>query len=114
MMDIFVIECPACGKNRTVTHMEDEGRCTRCKADLTALIRIRNATVRSWTQVIACLASGEMEQAQAIVKSINQLTPLSDDEPLVWLLKSVDAGCFQNEMEIKVCRELEQQIDGHT
>ena len=90
MMDILIIKCPACGKNKTIAHTEDERHCKRCQADLTALINIRSTALRSWVQVIACLAAGELKQAQTIIKSINRLTPLLSDEPLVWLLKSVN------------------------
>ena len=106
MMDTFVIECPACGKNNTVTRTENEGCCKRCQADFTALIRIRNSVERSWNRVIACLAAGELCQAQDIVKSINRLIPLSDDELLVWLLKYVDVDCFQNKMKMAYREEL--------
>lgn len=100
MTDTFVIECPACGKNNTATYAENAGQCKRCQADLTELIRIRNAVARSWIQATAHLAAGELKQAQSIVKSIVKLTPLPDDDPLLWLLKSIDIELFQSRIKL--------------
>jgi hypothetical protein len=88
---MFEIECPACGKKNTVMHIEDESLCKRCQADLTALIRIRSAVARMSAQAITCLIEKDLRQAQAIVNNISRLTPLSHEEPLVLLLKSVNA-----------------------
>ena len=88
---MFEIECPACGKKNTVLHIEEEVLCKRCQVDLTALIRIQSAVARMWVQTITCLIEKDLKQAQAIVNNINRLTPLSHEEPLVWLLKSVNA-----------------------
>ena len=88
---MFEIECPACGKKNTVLHIEDRVLCKRCQADLTTLMRIRSSVAQMWTQVITCLIAGDLKKAQAMVKNVNRLTPLSHEEPLVWLLKSVNA-----------------------
>lgn len=99
MTEKFVIKCPACSKNKTVAHNEGEGYCKRCQADLTALIRIQNATLRSWNKIIASLVAGDLKQAQATIKNIARLTPLSNSELLAWLLESIDIDSYNNKME---------------
>ena len=87
-MEALTIKCPACGKNNTAQYTDNETLCKRCQADLTALLNIRHTADQLRIQLIAHLESGNIKQAQSTLHAIRQLTPTSNDEPLVRFLNT--------------------------